>query len=480
MVKHEKYLYLLLGGVLFLFAIEFVKNAFDRRNRMPIPSTTLITPNPKISNARDYRNFYGISWRGNAHENLVYARQMKYDYVFYQAGMEKDTLSNGLYFYLETPEYFTYSSELDMSQTYSAKQITFYETCCALKNTTSSFPNNIATGWFDNNTTFRPLLDFQQQKVISFCIDSIVKIAKKIEAINPNFHFGGCSWDEPRPVGDFYSPPPTTAGVSLSYWTGGDYGAVHSGVTHDFSTYTDGHMAFYKQLYSSVRQNWPGAKFISEPYNIYDGWISQIQNRSDASQVTMDLLSQEGPGTYFVDDSRNFAGGLVTKDRVMSTTPNVGDEPNNRVIMAKAATTGATFNWFGRFGGSGNMPNYSSITQVPGWLKLIRSIPNWENINQTTLTQRTWDGTTYKSPTAYSDPKAIGVLQPGTKKYFVVLMTSDAQVTIPAGRTIVSISKTNTLNVEAGDGSADLIVSNGVVKLNGTAGLNNTYILKLN
>ena len=110
----------------------------------------------------------------------------------------------------------------------------------------------------------------------------------------------------------------------------------------------------------------------------------------------------------------------------------------------------------------------------------MRVLPNWENMNQTTLAQRSWDGTTYKSPTAFADPNAIGVLQPGTKKYFVVFLSTSGQITLPAGRTVVSISKTNTLNIEAGDGSADITVVNGVVKLNGTAGLNNTYILLLN
>ena len=44
---------------------------------------------PTTGNVPDYRNFYGISWRGTPHENLAYARQMKYDYGFYQYGMEK-------------------------------------------------------------------------------------------------------------------------------------------------------------------------------------------------------------------------------------------------------------------------------------------------------------------------------------------------------------------------------------------------------
>ena len=71
---------------------------------------------------------------------------MKYDYVFYQYGMEYDTLSNGLHFYIESPEYFTYGSYTVTSNTYTAKQKKFYENYCALKNTSSSFPGNIATG----------------------------------------------------------------------------------------------------------------------------------------------------------------------------------------------------------------------------------------------------------------------------------------------------------------------------------------------
>lgn len=480
MTYFAKHLKLLIGILLFLLVIECVKYPFIKKNSSSPPtatSTKWTTPN--TSNAPDYRNFFGISWRGNVHENLTYARQMKYDYVFYMSGMEKDTLSNGLHFYLESPEYSTYSSYIDVNTTYKPTQVSFWENNCVLKNNTDPFPNNIATGWFDSSTNFRPILDFQQQKVIIFCIDSITKIIKKVESVNPKFHFGGLAWDVPNPGGDFWSAP-SGQQVTLSYWTGGDFGATNASVTHDFSTYTDGHLAFYKQLFSTLRQSWPGARFIMEPWNIYNDWISKVQNRSDVNQVMPDILSEESPGTDFVDDSRIFSGGLLTKGQVSSTTPNVSDDQDNRTIAAKAAINGATFGWFGRFGGTGDMPNYQSIAAVPSKLKLIRILSNYENLNNTELAQRTWDGTTYKSPTAFADPNAIGVLQPGTSKYFLVFMTSDGQVTLPAGKTIISISKTNSLLVESGDGSADLIVLNGVVKLNGSAGLNNVYIIKLN
>src|ERR1700748_2785988 len=95
----------------------------------------------------DYRNFYGICWRGNPHENLLYARQMKYQYVFYQKGMELDSLSNGLYFYLETPEYLTYNRVIDTAKTYSDKEKKFYLSHCALKDSSYQIPNGLAYGW---------------------------------------------------------------------------------------------------------------------------------------------------------------------------------------------------------------------------------------------------------------------------------------------------------------------------------------------
>lgn len=459
---------LILGILLLPFTFGCSKY---RLNKKSIPLSFIVNP--------DYRNFYGIAWRGNPHENLAYAKQMKYGYVFYQRGMENDTLSNGMYFYLETPEYFTYNRSLDLNKIYSDKDIIFYKTYCTLKSLTNPFPYNLATGWVFSNTVFTPILDFQQQKVITYASDSILNIAKGIEFKNPKFHFGGLAWDVPQPSGDFWDTiqPPGNQ-ITLSYWTGRDFGYKNPLVIHDFATYSDGHIQFYKQIYSRIRQLYPNARFIMEPYRIFDGWIKLIKDRPDAKMIMPDLLSQESPGTEFVNDSRIYADSLITKDRVASTTPNKFGEEDNRVIAAQAAINGSWFSWYGRFGGTGDMPNFQSITEVPPRLKLIRVLPNYENTNKTPLNQRTWDGTTYKSNNAFASPKGIGVLQPGTSKYFVVLMTLDAEIPLPVERKIVSISRTDNLFIENGDGSADLIIKDGLVKLNGSVGINNAYILK--
>ncbi|MFZ4724763.1 MAG: hypothetical protein ACOYMD_04890, partial [Paludibacter sp.] len=67
--------YKLVLGLLSVFMLSF--------------SGTVISQNvKKVIHTSEYRNFYGICWDENPHQNLVYARQMGYEYVFYQPGME--------------------------------------------------------------------------------------------------------------------------------------------------------------------------------------------------------------------------------------------------------------------------------------------------------------------------------------------------------------------------------------------------------
>ncbi len=428
----------------------------------------------------EYRNFYGISWAGTPHENLMYANQMGYDYVFYQKGMEEDTLSNGLRFYLETPEYTVYSKKIDLQKTYSTEQIRFFETHCALKDSSVSFPDNIARGWYTNPHLFTTQLDFQQQKIIDWAIDSILKNVAAIEARNPAFRFGGFAWDVPQPAGDFWDTIQHPGRqITLAYWTGGDFGYRGPGVTHEYNTYSDGLVAYYKQLYRTTREKYPDARFMMEPYRVYESWIAHIENRDDARDVMPDILSQEKEGVEFAKDERIFRTGLITKDRVISTTPNCFKEADNRLIAASAALNGSWFSWYGRFGGTGDMPRYQSITEVPPRLKLIRVLTLWENLNHTPLAERTWDGTLYESPTAMASPGLIAALQPGTNKLFVVFLTPEGRLQIPEGKEITDIYRTNDFFIEDGDGHQDLETGAGVLRIRSGQFAGQGYIIHL-
>ena len=414
----------------------------------------------------DFRNFYGIAWNGSAHENLAFARQMGYDYVFYQKGMEYDTLSNGLHFYLETPEYAVYTRKIDTKVPLTPNAIHFAETHFALMNTTKPFPDNIARGWFMNDHSFTPQLDLQQQKVITWAIDTILKNVVSIESRNPKFRFGGYAWDVPQPAGDFWDTIQKPGKqITLKYWTGGDFGAKHPGVIHDFLTYSDGRIAYYKQLFKATKAIFPGSKFMMEPYKIYEDWMKVVGDRPDAKEVMPDMLTQERFGTEFVDDERIFASGLITKQYVGSTTPDRFGEADNRLFAASAAIHGAWFTWYGRFGGTGDMPKFKSIKEVPPRLKLIRVLANWENVNRTPMNQRSWDGTIYKSPNALVTPDVISVIQPHTNKLFVVFLTGKGEVTIPRGKSLAAVYRTDDLFIESGDGADDVLLQSNRLRI---------------
>lgn len=96
----------------------------------------------------DYRNFFGLCWISNPDEILRYARQMGYKHVYYQGGMEKNPLSKGMYFVMESPEYSVYRRVIDISKKYPPEVVREWETTCSLISLDKPFPQNMATGWF--------------------------------------------------------------------------------------------------------------------------------------------------------------------------------------------------------------------------------------------------------------------------------------------------------------------------------------------
>ncbi|WAC13220.1 hypothetical protein [Dyadobacter pollutisoli] len=432
----------------------------------------------------EYVNFYGISWRGSAHDNLAYARQMSYKYVFYQKGMELDPLSDGMYFYIETPEYSVYRRGIISKKTYSKDEINFYESHCVLKDSVAAFPANLASGWIaqPGSGDFTVLLDFQQQAVISWAIDSILDYTKAIQLVNPRFKFAGFAWDEPTPAGDFWDiENGKRIHAKLEKWNNGDHSARLSSSAREkqFQSYTDGHLEYYKQLFSATRKLYPHSHFISEPYSIYDSWIKLIKDRKDAKDFSPDILCQEGSTTMFVDDKRIAASGLITKQNILCTTPDKFGEAVNLLLAAKAAVNGSGFTWYGRFGGTGDMPDYKNITEVPARLKLIRVIPAWENKNGSSLISRVWDGQTYKSSNAFASADIIYAKKPGTQQIFAVFLTSNGTIHIPSNKKVVSIFAANDLFSAEADAMNDFQIHGQTVKTKTDKSLNKGFILTI-
>lgn len=428
---------------------------------------------------KDYRNFYAVVWRGTSSDNLRYAKQMGYHYVAHQSNMQQLPEAKDTKFYLMNPELdvSSVSIALDITKTFSSNQKMLYEKYFVWKSDAETFPNNIATGWWYNENTFLIVYDFQQQAVIDEVVEAIINKAKSYENPSINYTFGGLMWDVPDLKGDFWTGGSSNRKfVDLSYWTGKD-SCASSKHLHDYATYSDGKAAFFKNLYKRVREEFPDAKFVFEPYIIYDRWINEIKERPDAKDLMPNMLTQEASGTEFLNDSRIYDSGLIRKEQVGLTVRSIFDEYQNRLHAAKVAINGAWIGWFGSFGGFGNMPNYQNIYEVPARIQLVHVLPNWDNLANIPLSERQWDGEVYKSPNSYADANIIYSRHPETGKIFAVFLNTAGKIKLSENERVNSVYRTDGLFIETEDGSNDIQFINGEIILVNYAGIGKGYII---
>jgi hypothetical protein len=429
---------------------------------------------------KDYRNFYGINWKGNVEDNLLYAKQMGYDFIFYTQNMEKSKNAQNMYFYIETPEYQVYPRTIDLDKTYTKEQQEYFSKFAALKNAELPFPDNIAQGWYFTPTMFSVEPDFQQQRVIDFVVDNILALVENIQKENENFLFAGFAWDVPQLTGDFWDGLQKDGGKQriLAHWRGIESGDIYPGLTHEYQTYSEGRAAYYKTLLKKTKEKYPEAKFIMEPYRIYENWIQHVSGREDVKELMPHILLQESSGLQFAADERIFESGLIDRSYIGSSTPNVFDEDKNRELAGTAAMNGSLFCWYGRFGGTGNMPDYKSISEVPARLQLVRIISQWENIHNTPLSDRKWENGIYSSPTAYISKDLIYAIQPHTGKIFVVFNTLEGRAFLKGYNPDMKIYRTNNMFIEQEETNADIEIINNEILLKNSAATGIGYIIK--
>ena len=369
------------------------------------------------------------------------------------------------------------SSFINKTKIYSQPDIDFYNQNMAWKST-DSFPNNMATGSWNSSTSFSASWDFQQQTVIDKLVEQEIAIFKEFENVSLPFTFAGYMIDETRLMGAFWKWDSTLnkeSFIKLSEWTGSDSSLLHSGITHEYATYEEGMVAYYKKLNSRMRQEFPNAKWILEPYRLYstagpynEDWVYSIKDRADKNELIPDMLFQESSGAEFVDNVNIFNSGVnISKDMVGSSQPNSVGEDKNRLYAGKAGINGAWYNWFGRFGGTGDMPGFTSITAVYPRLKLIRVIPNWDNLNNIPLVNRSWDGSVYQSAKdgklqSYINSDVMYSRHWKNGKIFAVFNTTNTingKIKLNSGETVTSIQKTDGYFIETGDASSELTVT---------------------
>lgn len=421
-------------------------------------------------------HFFGICWNGKPDDNLKFAKQMGYNYVMYQPGMENSPLAADLFFYMESPEYHVYSTlgvdrNLDKKKAYSQEQISAYQNYFALKKTDLPFPENIASGWFTNER-FSVEPDWQQQRVIDYFVSHVKTKVINIERPGIKFLFAGLAWDVPQFTGDFYG---NGKQISLEFWNGKDSSALFPGTSHEYKTYSEGKVAYYLSIKKAFRETYSDRRlcFIFEPYNYYDSWFKGLfaLDHKKQEELMLDaMITQEAgvtkwsTGTEFVDDNRVYRTGIMAKSRAGSTTPDNHDLANNKLIVAKAAINGAWVSWYGRFSGSGDRVPMKHIYEVPNWLQLIRMVANWDNLNGINVTARRWDGSTYVSPNSRMDDNIIYSRQPKTQKLFVVFLNNKGEIKLNPGEKVVSVKKVDKFFCETVDASAELKVEGNRIR----------------
>ncbi|WP_347275774.1 hypothetical protein, partial [Candidatus Kuenenia sp.] len=443
-----------------------------------------------------YQNIYGILWNDKPSEDINYARQMGYDSIAINPSSEvkdyhNDPNCTGLKYYLINPHWYPqilsgYSRTIDITQPLSEEAKEFYNQRMVWKSH-EPFPYNLATGYHPAGSSeqFYVMWDFQQQAVIDEVVENIISLAKSYENTGLPFTFGGYIIDEPKLAGEFYRLDETGNNISvdLSYWTGADLGLVHDAITHEHTTYSEGMAAFYKKLRTRISEEFTNPKWIVQPTLLYseadkDEWIYQIKVRADKDELTPDMLSQKSPqNTNYVDDANNFNAGVdITKDKVGNSQTSEADEYRNRLFAAKASINGAWCNWFGRFGDTVDMPDFGSITKVDSRLKLIRCIPNWDNLNNVPLSERSWDGSVYQSTKSYADSDVMYSYHPKTGKLFAVFLTLSGAITLNAGETAISVQRTDGYFIESVDGSADVSIVGNEIRLKSKDNIGKGYI----
>jgi hypothetical protein len=433
------------------------------------------------------KNFFGICWRGTAADNLRFAKQMGYHSLMWRPGMHNLQDASNIHFMLDKPENVIYphlgegvNQTILLSKTYTEAQKETYAQYFCLKNNTQSFPDNIANGWFNFNSSGKPtqfanVPDWQQKRVVDLILNLTSAEVQRLERPERGFLFAGFGWDIPRLTGDFQSDSAAfkfgkNDGVTLAFWTGGDSSRLHPGTTHEYVTQSDGKAAFYKGLKTQFKELYPGRKllYLWEPAVINNEHLQQVLGRDDRDELLEDVMmtseGDRGSLTKFADDASLFASGIIKRDWVGCTQPNEHGFDKIKEIVGKAGIHGSWFGWFGRFNkqGEGQIDN---IYDIPNWHQLARVIPSWDNLCGVPLNERTYNVTEYRSSNSCMSSKVLYSRQHKSNKLFVVFMDPSATIPLKPGDQVLSVKRVDNYFVETSDAASELNISDNLISL---------------
>lgn len=129
-----------------------------------------------------------------------------------------------------------------------------------------------------------------------------------------------------------------------------------------------------------------------------DEWVYHAEQRTDYAELRPNLYIVENHDLRaFLAEPKIFSSTKIpiTKSMVGSSVHWKTDEDIHRLLAGNIGANGSWFNWFGRFEES--PVDFVSIVDVWPRLKLVRCIPNWDNISQIPISDRMWNGNIYSS-----------------------------------------------------------------------------------
>lgn len=474
-----------------------------------------------------WKNWFAITWRSTPVDRIRFAKQMGYEYIAIQAGAKvnnnffetyRDNPNvSGMKYYVVGPASIPFGDVDKSLNRTTAHQMSQESKSWILNNTvwkstSQPFPNNLATGWWFSADEHNLILDFQQQAVIDDAIEKIMQQLQAYrEAIRPGdpgypFQLAGHIWDVAHLSGDFNNYCGTCSSLNQATTLGAQSGqtrntspihplydasgAVIGEIRHEYASYEDGLAEFMKRLNARIKAEYADSKWIIEPTMLYgptenylNEYLRHTSLRADADELIPDMLSSESASpteTDFVDDPRNFTTRIpVLRNRVGISTANKEFylEPVSRLHAGKAGINWAWYNWFGRWdSGTSNLVNFGTMEDLYPRLKLVRCIPNWDNLRRVPLVRRFWDETAsiYRSYQRITDSKPVSFIGPDVmhsrhwrnrNKIYAVFTTKNGIIELNSNDSVISISRVNGFFEEFESGMADVDVVNQQIKL---------------
>ena len=378
------------------------------------------------NNPDNYKNFFNISSDDVSTSTARYARQMGYDYISFKlTGATIDyspAVFSGLKFYISNYDEYTkppnpswWNGELVYANvgSYTAEQIQWLEDYYIWRSAThTSTVNRLAYGGVVTSTKAKPMFCYQSPIVRQYLLDSLASVLRSRLDDRNDIGFAGWIYDEAKIRGAFgtWSGSAVTQSVLTALTPNGTDSCVAPSHIHDYGSYTDSRVEMWSKLRDTMKREYGNyTKMIAEPTRFYrttnPEWSEYIYSASQharKSELVMDLYMQEADDLNFLQDQNIYSSGMCDSFAVVGNTQHSEHGHNvNKLIASACGTTGAWYNWFLTYTASGavseSTPDFTQIIEVYPRLKLIRSVPNWDNLNGVGTSNRNYDGNVYRS-----------------------------------------------------------------------------------